>query len=177
VKTMKQKPPSSRDSRIADQCATHLQREIDLLEKHIQISDDINERLGSSVTSEDSKSEEWLGYVAANSGALATERNDLKKAIAEYLGVPVQQATIRRVLSTLGPEHAGLIRQQFEKLFELEALIQKKSRTNSLLIRQTMDLYQRIAVELASPKTAAPTYSPTGELNVNTGSSFLQKDC
>jgi hypothetical protein len=162
---------------IAARCAAHLEREIDLLEQHLSVSNSIHNHLGTSGGDDDTSPDEWLEYAAAQSGALAADRNELRTALARFLDVPLQRATIRLLLSSLDDASASRIRQQVGKLESLESAIRKLSHTNSLLIRQTMDLYQRIAFELSNPGTMAPTYSPSGELTLHEGASFLQKDC
>ena len=166
----------ARDSKLANRCKAHLAQEIELLEKYIEISSSVYENVGSTTT-EVPDSDALLDSVAGQSQSVSDSRYQLRVDIAEYLDVPVQQATIRVLVEHVDDVDAESIRQQRSKLLELESVIQQQNHTNSLLIRQTMDLYQRIALELTAPKTGAPTYSPSGELTTNNSSTFLQTDC
>jgi len=64
-----------------------------------------------------------------------------------------------------------------DELLELESSIQQQNRTNSFLIRHTIDLYQRIAMELSDQRPSATTYSATGELSCGSTTNLLQTDC
>jgi len=98
-------------------------------------------------------------------------------ALSEYLSVPRTQATIRGLLNVISGENAQTISEQRARLLELESSIQKQNRTNSFLIRQSIDLYQRIAIELTDQRPGAPTYSSSGELTPDNSANFLQTDC
>jgi flagellar biosynthesis/type III secretory pathway chaperone len=164
-------------ARIVSRCEEHLQKEIELLQEHLEASNSIQERLGGKESPDDRYADQWIEYASRKTAALAEERNTLRSLIASFLAVTPQQATVRLLISQLDEPVAAGLKQQFDTIHELDAVIQQRNRTNTLLIRQTMDLYQKIALELASPGPAAHAYTPAGKLAVSECGSFLRKDC
>lgn len=166
----------SAEVEITRKCLSHLSNEIELLEQYILVSNAIHENVGVSPSPTDS-GEDQIAALTKQTEALALERERLTVALSAYLSVPRTQATIRGLLKVINGDNARTISQQRERLLELESSIQKKNRTNSFLIRQSIDLYQRIAIELTDQRPGSPTYSSSGELTANNSANFLQTDC
>lgn len=166
-------------SEITNRCLRHLTSEIEMLEKHLQFTGSIYENFGSIDSGLENESEQWLISLGNQAEQLDAQRKELRRDLSIFLDVSESEATVRRLIESLPEDHVDRepLRQQRERLLEIESSIQKQNRTNSLVIQQTMDLYHRIAMELTDQKPAMPTYSPTGELTSNDGTNFLQTDC
>ncbi len=163
---------------VARQCITHLSREIELLERYIDFANSIYGQLGLPPTLTESLSgNDPMQSLARQSEQLTRERGELKTVLGDYLGVPADQATVRALLDGLDAGHSQTIRQQRARLKELESTIQKHNRTQSFLIRQSLDLYHQIAMELMDQKPGAPTYSSSGRLSPQDATNILKTDC
>ncbi|MGI9515713.1 MAG: flagellar export chaperone FlgN [Pirellulaceae bacterium] len=167
--------PNRNDS-IADQCIDHLAQEIDLLEQYFEVASAIYDQVGAEDPASTER-QQMTEALSSRADQLSLARTKIKTQLAAYLGVPAQQATIRGLAEKLTGEQADTIRGQRARLLELETEIQKQNRTQSFLIRQSMDLYQRIAMELMDQKPGAPTYSSSGQLTANEAANILNTDC
>lgn len=174
---MNQPSGSPSKTAIAQSCLEHLDQEIRLLQHYLTISNEIQDRVGAPSTDDGGATENHLEGLSEQTHAVASSREQLRQAMARYLDVPVQQATVRRLAGTLDSPDADSIREKTDQLVELEATIQSLHRTNSLLVRQTIDIYQKIAVGLSHPGSDSVTYSPSGQISVADHSGFLQTDC
>lgn len=165
-----------RETAITQQCLSHLSKETELLQHYIQVSMMIHDNLGVSTEVLEDENDP-LAKLGKQTTQMEKERLLMTAAIAQYLGVPEQQATVRTLLDTLGEENRKLLAEKRDELLGLEASIQQQNRTNSFLIRHTIDLYQRIAMELSDQRPAATTYSATGALSSDSTTNLLQTDC
>ena len=169
---------TSSQNELARQCIAHLSREIDLLERYIEFANSIYGQLGLPPEVIDSfNRNDPMQSLSRQSDQLTRERGELKNALGDFLGVPAAQATVRGLLEGLDAQQAQTIQEQRTRLKELESIIQKQNRTQSFLIRQSLDLYHQIAMELMDQKPATPTYSSGGQLSTQDAANILNTDC
>ena len=166
----------NRATAITQQCLSHLSKEAELLQNYIQVSTMIHDNLGVSTEALEDENDP-LAKLGKQTAQMEKERLQMTTAIAEYLEVPQQQATVRTLMDTLEGENQRLLTEKRDELLGLEASIQQQNRTNSFLIRQTIDLYQRIAMELSDQRPAATTYSAKGALSSDSTTHLLKTDC
>jgi len=167
---------NNRETQITNHCLTHLDKEVALLKQYIDVSKAIHEKLGETVDVMDD-SPDLMKQLATHTETMEKERVQMTAAIANFLGLPESQATVRNLMKKLDSENRQAISAKRDQLLELESSIQQQNRTNSFLIRQTIDLYQRIAMELSDQRPTATTYSATGELSSGSTTNLLQTDC
>ena len=161
---------------IAQHCREHLDNEILLLQQFVETSESINQRVGLR-TAEDSSPDELFRSISENAGQLALARTALQTEMAAWLGVPGRKVTVRQLAEALPPVLGEPIEARRKQLLELESAIRAMNRTNSFLIQQSFDLYQRIIAGLAGESPASGIYSPKGIVgNLPTGN-LLQTDC
>jgi len=176
MKTLTNNPATSQLTR---KCLGHLKTEIGLLEEFLQRTNSIFDSFGSDEPIGEAENQQWQVAMAEKSKKQETARNTVRTLIEKALGVSSHQATVRTLIDAL-PEDNNDVKElvtRRQQLLDLELEIQKQNRTNSMLIRQSVDLFQRIALEMTDQKPALPTYSPTGELTDNGSSTFMQTDC
>lgn len=160
---------------IADFCINHLANEIDLLEQLLQLSQNIHEHVGLRQT-DTQLSEPLVKATSERSKKLSEDRLRLRDQISSALDLPIQQATIKNLIPFLPDEQSKTVEEQRARLLNLEESVQRQNNTNSLIISQTMDLYQKIACELSG--TGSPsTYSPQGEMAQQNSPNLIQTDC
>lgn len=167
---------TNRQTEIATLCLTHLDREVELLKQYIDVSKLIHDNLGVSTDVMDD-SPDLIKQLSNRTEAMEKERKQVTAAIANFLSLPESQATIRNLMKRLDSQNRQVLSDKRDELLALESFIQQQNRTNSFLIRQTIDLYQRIAMELSDQRPNATTYSATGELTCDNATNLLQTDC
>ena len=161
---------------IAQLCLEHLDNEITLLQQFIDTSDTINQRIGLS-TPDQPSTKELFHSISENAGQLAMARTTLQNQMAAWLGRPGRKVTVRELAAALPAELAEPIETRRRQLLELESAIRSMNRTNSFLIQQSFDLYQRIVAGLAGEAPSAPVYSPKGIVGDLPTGNLLKTDC
>lgn len=167
---------NNREAEITARCLTHLDNEVELLKQYIDVSKSIHEKLGETTDVMDD-SPDLVKQLATRTEAMEKERAQMTAAIASFLELPETQATVRNLMEKLDSNNRQALSSKRDELLELESSIQQQNRTNSFLIRHTIDLYQRIAMELSDQRPSATTYSATGELSCGSTTNLLQTDC
>ncbi|MDG2013523.1 MAG: flagellar export chaperone FlgN, partial [Pirellulaceae bacterium] len=124
---------------ITQQCLNHLSKEVELLQSYITVSTMIHDNLGVSTEALEDENDP-LTKLGKHTSQMEKERQQMTTAIAEYLKVPPQQATVRTLMETLDGENKRLLAEKRDELLGLESSIQQQNRTNSFLIRHTIDL-------------------------------------
>lgn len=164
------------ENQIARHCEEHLDNEITLLRQFIETSESINQRIGLTPADKPS-TDELFRSIANNAEQLALARSALQTEMAAFLGVPGRKVTVRELASALPATLAEPITTRRNQLLELESAIRSMNRTNSFLVQQSFDLYQRIVAGLAGENPSAKVYSPKGIVGDMPTGNLLKTDC
>ena len=168
---------TSLSRQLADRSIEHLDQEIELLQKFIELTSKIQHALGIATTATDQSISEVQESLIADASRLSKARSHLQGLIAEYLNLPAEKASIRKLCELLPPPMADPITERREKIIQLESEIRKLNRTNTLLLQQSLDIYESIIVGITGQKPHSQTYSPTGQLSQQTSGNLVQTDC
>jgi len=93
------------------------------------------------------------------------DRQDLRHQIALFLGEPDSQASIREIEEELGPPISVEIEQLRKEIENSIAEIQSLSSTNTVLLQQTVDIFQRLIMAVSGKPPATQTYTNHGTLH------------
>ncbi len=169
--------PNKGTEQLVGDAASHLDAELATLRKFVDLVKDIKESLGTAPRSDLMQFEHVRQQLAGDAATLATQRQRLQARIADSLGLPFEHATVRRLIESL-PESlaAGLIERR-QKLLDTHDVIGQLTRSNVLLLRQSMDLYQAILVNLTGGNATPTTYTATGQMHAKPLGNLVQRDC
>ena len=153
------------NQKLVDDCLSHLVAERKLLERFIELSQTLHDSLGRSVFPDINASLPDEKQLASEAATVAEARIQFRRAIADHLGIPESEGSIRKFAETLDKKDAAPLMAERERIFELSKQITQLSESNSLLLRQSVDIYQRLLQSLAGQPVSSPTYSPRGQVN------------
>lgn len=150
--------------KLGERSVNHLKMEADVLRQFISVCNSIRDSLGRQ--QEDQA--EWLkkeqSRIEQDSRSLNQERVDLRQAIADSLGRPLEATSVKALEDRLTGPVAADVAQLRAEIETLVAEIQELSRTNAVLLQHNIDIFHRMLLSL-NGQEKCQTYSPKGTLN------------
>lgn len=101
---------------------------------------------------------------AQAAGGLQDARNKLRMAIAQTLGVPAAQATMRLVADAASASAGTQLTDRHRRLTKIAGEVESLTRANSNLIRSSLDLLTRVLTSLTGGVERGSRYSQSGRL-------------
>ncbi len=169
--------PAVHTNQIVEKCVAHLDREISLFSRFIEVSQSIQNVVGIHAGAPDAALDEITQSLKQQAGTVAESRQRLQLELSQYLGLTGGRASVKQLIDQLSGQQAEMIATRRTKLLEMESQIRSMNRTNTLILQQSLDLYERIVVGLTGQAVAPPTYSSSGEIGSSSGANLLQTEC
>ncbi len=163
--------------RIVGICVSHLDREVSLFKKFIEVSESIQNLVGIHSETPAPAIEKLTQSLKAEADSVSASRAKLQTDLANCLGLRNSQVSVKKLIDSLDGELAQMIAERRAQLLDMESQIRQMNRTNTLILQQSLDLYERIVVGLTGQEISAPTYSASGQLGTADGANLLQTDC
>jgi flagellar biosynthesis/type III secretory pathway chaperone len=167
---------SSTTHLIAD-AEAHLRSELATLQSFVHLVTSIQTTLGTEPRSDLSSYQQAQQQLAEESAALGERRRQLQSRIAAATGLDPQHASIRRLIDTLPEPAARPLAELRQQLLETHESIGRLTRSNVLLLRQSMDLVQSILFNLTGGGTTPTTYTANGQIDPAQRVNLVRKDC
>ena len=168
---------STQANKLADKCRTHLERELAIIQKFVTLSEDIQESLGRSVFPQiDALQNEQQGLVD-QAKDIAAHRDQIRQEISQILNQPVRQSTIRRFAECLPEEQAAPLTKLRQDILDLHGQVTQLNQANSMLLQQSIDIYQKILHSLSGQSPHSHTYSASGQVSQDSTISLVSTDC
>ena len=149
---------------LGEKCIQHLEMEHSNLQSFVEICNDIQNTLGTGSSQKNHELVERQTSIDAQITQTAENREQLRREIAEQLGIPESSATIRLVQESLPQQQAEKITEYREAIETRIETIRSLTNTNNLLLQQTIDIFQRLVLSLTGADGKSQTYNSSGQL-------------
>ena len=158
-------------------CINHLKSESALLADLVTVSNSIRELLGRY---DNATSETLLGEQERLQSALRqmeVHRTSLRERIARTLDIPIDQSKISEVQKRVPASMRDRIESLRSDIHESVEKIQSLTRINTLLLQQSVDIYERLLLAVSGGAPESQVYSPHGQLNQGLSGNVVQTKC
>jgi len=147
---------------------------VDLLDRqarHLQAKLAVLRRMAECVRHGDVKGldavlAEQTGLIEVE-GGLDQQMGSARAQVAEALGLPLEQATLGRLVETLDGPAAMALGDRRERLLTLIAEIRRASSSLNQLVRHAMELNRQVLAAVSGTEHEGRTYSRTGTARQN----------
>lgn len=168
---------TERLQRLGNDCVAHLEKEAESLRKFLEHALAVQESVVNGDTGDEEKLNRKQELLEAAAAALQRERLAIHEKIGQMIGKPVEATSIRTLAKHVEPALADRLMEHRQIILDLTQSIESANRTNFMLIRQTIDLQQRLHLAITGQNPAAQTYGSSGQLNRATESAIIQTEC
>lgn len=158
---------------LLNDCKSHLVAERELLERFVDETNKLHDLLGESVFPEVKRPTDYEQELASEAAVLSQSRVLLRRKIAKYLNISEADASIRKLASTLSDHDAKPLLEERERILDLRNNIVKLTKSNAVMLNQSLDIYYRLFQVLAGQSPESQTYSATGQVNAQQNVSLV----
>lgn len=164
--------------RLAMLCLSHFEKEEAALQGSLDTLQNVRDGLLSGRTDELVSAIEQHEQTAVIAVDLAETRRLLRERLAEHLGRPAEEVTLRLVSENCAPDLRELLESRRERLLHMSGKIERLSRVNHALMQQSANMFQRLMACLRGQSVESQRYTGTGALEpLGGGLNFVNTDC
>jgi len=158
-------------------CLAHFEREEAMLDASLESLRAVRESLVKANPEELNEAIQRQQRAAHSAAELAQARRQLRGRMGQVLGVPAEQVSLRMLAERVSGEVQERLWRCRERLAAMAREIERVNRGNIGLVRQSMDLMERLLESLGGEGGGTSRYTSRGEMESGGSGSFLQTQC